>query len=414
MARPAKTSSIQCEYFVWRLFHRDGVWYADGRGSRNSLGKHSLATRNHDEALANLRQLDRVKAVELGVCKAAAAASPVKENERLSIATGWDHFMQRTALSEVAGGASVATQKRYRAVRHKHEAFCIKRGVESWNAVDKSHLQAYGDHLRKKSYADRSLYLELTTLKSVQKHLILEKRLPESLRIHLPLRRPQGTDTYCYSVAQVRAMVAHAEAAGLKWLAEIILFLACTGLRIGELASLRWTDIKHDAAGAPAFISLTDERASGKRKGLGSARRTKGRRSRTIPIFPRLREILPDMERNPDGKLFHGPRGGNLKPDTVRNIFVREVITPLMDQFPTPVGEIGFAHGRVHGLRHYFVSQAFLGGANEGEVKDWVGHRDSRIVEHYRHLAESDSQRKMEALDLMGDRRAADGPQRGS
>lgn len=412
MARPAKTSVIQCEHFLWRLFTRDGVWYADGRGVRKVLGKNSLGTRDREEALVYLRQLDRVKAIELGICQPECHI-PRTANEQISISTGWDSFMQRAAQSEVAGGTSLPTQKRYRAVRHKHELFCARQNVETWNSIDKNHLQAYGDHLRRKDYADRSLYLELTTLKSVQKHLILEKQLPESLRIYLPLRRPQGTDTYCYSVTQVRAMVSRAEATGLKWLAEIILFLACTGLRIGELASLRWTDIKHNAAGAPAFISLTDERASGKRKNLGSARRTKGRRSRTIPVFPRLRELMPMMERHPDGRLFHGPRGGKLKPDTVRNIFVREVITPLVRQFPTPAGEIGFAHGRLHGLRHYFVSQAFLGGANEGEVKDWVGHRDSRIVEHYRHLAESDSQRKMEALDLMGDRRAADVPQSG-
>jgi hypothetical protein len=50
-----------------------------------------------------------------------------------------------------------------------------------------------------------------------------------------------------------------------------------------------------------------------------------------------------------------------------------------------------------------FVSQALLGGASEGEVKDWVGHRDTRMVELYRHLCEQDSKLKMQRINFLGD-----------
>jgi len=43
--------------------------------------------------------------------------------------------------------------------------------------------------------------------------------------------------------------------------------------------------------------------------------------------------------------------------------------------------------------RHYFVSQCFIGGASEGEIREWVGHSSSRIVERYRHLADDVAQR---------------------
>ena len=211
---------------------------------------------------------------------------------------------------------------------------------------------------------------------------------------------------------QVRAMLTHCRTSEQEWLGQIIQLLACTGLRIGELATLRWSDIHYDTQDVAAFVALADERASSKRKQLGSARRTKGRRGRTIPIHPSLREILAAMPHHADGMLLHGPRGGRLKPDTVRNIFVREVIVPLKEEFPTPLGEIGFAHARLHSLRHFFVSQAFVSGASEGEVKDWVGHRDSRVVEHYRHLSSEDSRRKMEQLDLLGDRSGQEVPDR--
>lgn len=38
---------IVCGHFSWRLFVRNGVYYADGRRAANNVGKHSLSTRVH-------------------------------------------------------------------------------------------------------------------------------------------------------------------------------------------------------------------------------------------------------------------------------------------------------------------------------------------------------------------------------
>jgi integrase len=61
---------------------------------------------------------------------------------------------------------------------------------------------------------------------------------------------------------------------------------------------------------------------------------------------------------------------------------------------------VGFEHGRLHSFRHYFVSQAFLGGVSEGEIREWVGHRDSRIVERYRHLRNDEARKKMNKIEF--------------
>jgi hypothetical protein len=54
------------------------VWYADGRRGEHNLGKHSLNTRNHDEALTNLRRLDRKKAIELDLATPVLVKEMVK------------------------------------------------------------------------------------------------------------------------------------------------------------------------------------------------------------------------------------------------------------------------------------------------------------------------------------------------
>jgi integrase len=182
----------------------------------------------------------------------------------------------------------------------------------------------------------------------------------------------------------------------LAWLADLINALAATGMRIGEVIGLRWSDIDF----VSGIITLPDHRHSARHLRAGPIRTTKGRRGRNVPIHLSLLSVLKTMARNPDGRVFVGPKKGSLKADVIRSILVREVLTPLTAMFPTPEGEIGFEHGRLHSFRHYFISQAFLGGASEGEIRSWVGHRDSRIIERYRHLRNEDGRRKMEGIQF--------------
>lgn len=388
---------VVCEFFAWRIFVRDGVYYADGRFSQRNLGKHSLATRDLNEALENLRKLDRQKAVELGLSSHAAIVDASRSE--VLLADGWELFLAYCQRSQVMGGASQATFKRYRAVRDKYTEFCKSKGLTTWQQIDKASTEQYGNWLASQGYADRTIYLELTLVKSVIGWLIGEGHLPDSRRINLSLRKPIGTDTYCYTQQEVVAIIHHCRSrSNLQWLEAVIVALACTGLRISELASLRWSDINFDSN----TILLTDERFSNRRKKLGTLRTTKGRRDRRLPIHPDLVVYLQSMQRHADGRIFHGPRGGLLKPDTVLKTFKEEVIEPLKARFPAPPGEIGFEHGRIHSFRHYFCSQAFLSGAAAADIQEWLGHQDSKMVAHYRHLRADDSQRRIQQIDFLG------------
>lgn len=410
MSKSSKAEIVVCEFYSWKLFERSGVYYADGRSAKTNLGKNSLGTRDRKEALANLHQLDRKMAIQFGLCKESVTAEPTCTN-LVTIIEGWKHYLTNVEQSEITGGAGPKTLRRYTAVRDKHTVFCEKTGVEDWTAVDKKHIRAYGTHLKGRDYAARTIYLEMTTLKSVNKLLVQDQLIPHTLRIHLAISRPQGSDTYCYTRPQIQSILAHCDSlVGLTWLRDFVHLLAASGLRAGEAVSLRRSDVRRDENGTPIFFALTDERASHKRKALGlEVRRTKGKRSRMVPIDASLRSVIERQPPSTDGLLFHDAVGNRLRVDSVRNVFIREVIKPLTTRYPTTQGEVGFEHGRLHGFRHFFVSQAFLNGANEGEIKDWVGHRDSRVVELYRHLGQDDSRRKFERLDILGFEDGSDG-----
>jgi integrase len=393
MPRKPQNAPLVCAYFTWRLIRRDGVYYADGRGGKHHLGKHSLATRDHDEALERLRQLDRQKAAELGLTE----LQPVAQFGPLSIADGWRLYMDYCGRANVLGGVDPSTLGRYESVRVKHIEFCSKHGVTSWSDFDKSQLERYANVLGRTN-ADRTIYLEVNLLKSLTRWLVAEGRLPPGSELKYPLRKPQGTDTYCYTPAEVSALVAHCRSIPtLAWLAQVIIVLAHTGMRISELAGLRWSDVNL----AQKTVTVADERSSRRKRQAGTARKTKGRRSGVIPMHPVLAGLLQTLPRQADGHVLHAQRGGKLLPRVVLQAFIDHAIEPLRERFPTVEGDTGFEHGRLHSFRHFFCSQAFLGGASEGEIREWLGHADSKMVEHYRHLRSDDAQRKMDRIEFM-------------
>jgi integrase len=394
MPRKPKQPPIACEFFVWHLRVRGGVFYADSRGGKFNLGKHSLGTKDREEAIDRLRQIDRAKAVELGLVE---AGQPSKQT-RIGISDGWRQYLEYSGRSQVLGGVAPKSLRRYELVRDRHVPYCERHGIETWNEFDRKAFERYGNWMFK-AYAYRTCYVELTQVKAACNWLIQEGLLPAECKLVYALRKPQGSDTYCYGRDEVALMVDHCRSnAGLEWLANVILGLAHTGMRIGELTGLRWSDVDLKAN----VIRIADERSSRRKVQAGTARTTKGRRSRSIPIHPELRKLLVKLDRRAGGHVFRAARGGILRENNALRILKEQVIQPLAKKFPTVDGEIGFEHGTFHSLRHFFCSQCFLGGASEGEIREWLGHRDSKVVELYRHLRDEDAQRKMEQMDFLG------------
>ncbi len=408
MPKRTKYEHVISRYFTWRLYLRaSGVWYADGRGNDPNPGRHSLGTKDRGEALEAVRQLDLVKAVELG--KADPKELETELDTKLALAEGIRIYKEYVARSPVTGGTRPKTQARYKAVLDKFELFALEQGVQFWNDVSARLLDRYAAWLDGEGYAYRTEFLELTTIKQLVNWLIVEKHLPEACRIRLPLTRPTGTDTYCWRPAEVEAILTQCnDVDELAWLGDVLRALACTGMRISELAGLRWTDIDF----TNNLIKLTDETAAVARQRSRKARQIKNRRSRSFPIREDLRRVLERIERQPDGWVFHGPRNGSLSPDICRRTLIKEVLKPLEEQFPTPVEEIGFKDGRLHSFRHYFCSVCANTGVPEQVVMRWLGHQDSKMVKHYYHLHDDEAQRQMKRINFVGDSAAKDAAER--
>ena len=351
MPKKRLAEPVTARFYKWRIKRRGKIFVADGRSNNPPLGRFSLDTGDYATAVQTLPNLDRLCAIKNGKASPQEVSVTAKT---LSLADGSRLYQKHVARPKIVGGAKSATIKRYRAVFDKFVEFATSEGFQFWSEVTRKVLEAYAAFLDDEGYAYVTEYLELTTLKQAIKWFVESDLLPAQCLVRLPVNKPHGTTTYCWRVEEFVAIVEFCKAnPEVMWLHDVIVGLGCTGLRISELAALRWTDIDFDNN----LIRIADETALAHRTTKERVRQTKSGRSRSFPIFSDLRAVFETKQRHSDGVIFHGPRGGALKPDTVRSVLIRDVLTPLAKRFPKPVGEpIGFIDGRLHSYRHYFCS----------------------------------------------------------
>ncbi len=345
MPKPTQKETIQCRYFRWLLGLRNGVYFADGRSNQPALERKSLGTRDRDEAMRELDELDLTMAVRQGL--ADAGLLKTESHHILTWEDGRKLYESYVNRPRISGGPRKSTAKRYRPVFDKFIVFAREQGRRTWNELNRQLMDEYAGWLDAEAYEYATQYLELTTLKQVQKFLIESQHLPPTVAFSYPLKKSDGTDTYCWKPTEVAAILNHCDTPESNWLRQVLICLAATGLRISELASLRWSDVDF----GKGFIETTKKGKNGLEK-----RTTKSGRDRTFPIQEMLGELLRTMPQHPDGRVFHGPLDGKIKADTVRRILIRDVLTPLAPQFPAPPDQRGFIDGRLHSFRHYFCS----------------------------------------------------------
>lgn len=122
--------------------------------------------------------------------------------------------------------------------------------------------------------------------------------------------------------------------------ADMVEFLAWSGLRLGEFQSLRWKDVGAD------WITVT-----------GGVEGTKNHEIRQIPLNARLRAVLGRRERADDSMpVFH-------------------LLTPRI-ALENACKRLGLRHMRVHDLRHWFTSHCVEKGIDVVTLATWLGHKD--------------------------------------
>jgi site-specific recombinase XerD len=145
---------------------------------------------------------------------------------------------------------------------------------------------------------------------------------------------------------------------------ELCMTALLTGLRLGELLSLRWTDI--DFTTKIILIHNSDEFT------------TKSKKSRVVPMAEDLVRLLSERKKNIRSEsefVFSNERGGKVREGTVQHKFKKCVRRAgLNDRL------------HFHSLRHSFASALVMSGVSLYAVQKLLGHSTSKTTEIYSHL----------------------------
>lgn len=142
------------------------------------------------------------------------------------------------------------------------------------------------------------------------------------------------------------------------WLGPIVRLAIHTGMRQGELLSLRWDDLDME-------------------KRTGTLKDTKNGEMRVVPLSSAARTVLEDLARSISGQVFTIDQ--NVLKIRFRRACKRAGITGLT----------------FHDLRHEATSRLFERGLNVMEVAAITGHKTLQMLKRYTHLQASDLVKKL-------------------
>lgn len=137
---------------------------------------------------------------------------------------------------------------------------------------------------------------------------------------------------------------------------HFVAFLAFSGMRRGELTSLRWEHIGSD------WITV------------GATGNTKSKTFRMVPVSAPLQEVIDDMRKPTSrGEIFH--------------------IASPRHSLRSACAALGLPRMRVHDLRHFFATWAIESGVDIPTVSRWLGHKDggALAMKTYGHLRDDHS-----------------------
>ena len=182
MSTRPEYETVNSQYFQWRLYQLNDIWYTDGDFAGVDLGCHSLGTTNRDEAEAELKELDRRKAIELGTTH----GFQLDPAGRLSIERGWQLYLASCQRPEGAGCVRQRTLSRYCRSSERHRTYCAANGIEYWDDFGQAEFEEYGLNLSPR-ISPRTRYFELTNVRSALKRLIYEKQISDEAGCWLQL-----------------------------------------------------------------------------------------------------------------------------------------------------------------------------------------------------------------------------------
>lgn len=238
--------------------------------------------------------------------------------------------------------------------------------------------------------------------KTINNHLIILRRalrvakeykklqeVPEIKPMKVKEKEPRFLSRDEISRLLEAAKGATAEDPAAPWEAMVRVALN-TGLRIGELQALRWSDV--DMVARSIVVRHSLDRA------FGELKAPKNEKSRKLALNDKAYEALKGVFRIGEFVFGKRPKG---EPYTYMGC--QKALARLM-------AEAGIKGAGWHTLRHTFASHLVMGGTPLYHVRDLLGHSSLAMTQVYAHLAPETTKAAVDLLSQSFDELEPDEP----
>ncbi|MBI3393781.1 MAG: site-specific integrase [Nitrospirae bacterium] len=179
-------------------------------------------------------------------------------------------------------------------------------------------------------------------------------------------KEPPGRDRWLSAEEEGRVLQA-----APPWFREVITFAVNTGMRQGEILSLRWSSVD-------LFRRTV------------TVERSKNGEKRTVPINEAVLTILKEKSRVRSLKadlVFHSEAHTAIDPANLRHVFGKALEKAKIEDF------------RFHDLRHTFATRLVQAGVDMYKVQRLLGHKTPTMTQRYAHHSTESLRDGVEVLD---------------
>jgi len=259
-----------------------------------------------------------------------------------------------------------------------------KIGTKKINEITRGNIRDLLIYHGGKGAAASSISLILCVISGVMRHAIddeiIQTNPAEKLAARIHTRKKQRHMANPLSNDEEKAALAYIKS---TW-PELYPFFLCafrTGMRLGELCAIKWTDVNFNDRTISVSSTAKDQHIQPN---------TKTNTSRVIDMSNQLHDTLKKHKKTKGNNKFVFMKNGKLMPQaTIRR------------RWNKTTNDIGIGHRRLHDIRHTFASRLLGKCAPINYVSNQLGHSNPHItLTVYAHFIPADNKKIINMLDI--------------
>jgi integrase/recombinase XerD len=262
----------------------------------------------------------------------------------------------------VERGLSQNTEEAYRRDLSFFIDFIEQNGIQSFDELKRSHINAYIRELRQTNYAPTSITRKIASLRGWFKWMIANEMIIHDPTVGLEQPKLSKHLPKVMTLTEIEFILSKNIDVTYRAILEL---LYAAGLRVSELVNLKYSNISMDHSYVRCF--------------------GKGSKERLVPIGKKAKDAL---------KNYFRERDYILKKNDVKNefLFINEKGIKISRQevyvFISELGqEFLNKHITPHTVRHSFATHMLENGADLRVVQELLGHSDVSTTQLYTHVS---------------------------